>query len=227
MKTERSCVQPVPHYYQVWSPDGKAGKLPALIGLHGYAGDMVSMMRLAESIAEDSMIVASMQGPHQFILPAAESGGTRKTGFGWLTPFRDVESRLRHHQFVRDVREDLIRNFDANPTRIFLMGFSQACALNYRFTFTDKGLLRGVIGVCGGLPGDFASNEQYQPTDASILHIAATEDEFYSTERTRCYEAALRKLATDVIYKEYPSPHVFPRASIPFIQNWLRERCAS
>jgi hypothetical protein len=51
----------------------------------------------------------------------------------------------------------------ASPTRArLLLGFSQTCALNYRFAFTHAGTLRGVVGICGGLPGDWETGERYQ-----------------------------------------------------------------
>ncbi len=222
---ERCVAQNVQHYYRLALPPGEAGPLPVLIGLHGYAGDMASMMRLARTIAGGEMIVASLQGPHQFLLPENGSSPSRKVGFGWLTPFKDEESRLRHHRFIRDVIDDLQRNYGAKLDKIFLMGFSQACALNYRFAFTHTGLLRGVIGVCGGLPGDFDQNPRYQPLSASILHIATTQDEFYGPERTCTYQSRLSRLASDVVYKEYEGPHQFPRRSLPFIRHWILERC--
>jgi pimeloyl-ACP methyl ester carboxylesterase len=43
----------------------------------------------------------------------------------------------------------------ADPARVFLLGFSQSCALNYRFAFTHPDRLRGVVGICGGIPGDW------------------------------------------------------------------------
>jgi predicted esterase len=40
------------------------------------------------------------------------------------------------------------------PERHLLAGFSQAMALNYRFASTYPDAIRGVIAICGGLPGD-------------------------------------------------------------------------
>ena len=59
----------------------------------------------------------------------------------------------------------------ADPARIFLLGFSQSCALNYRFAFTYPDRLRGVIGICGGLPGDWETSALYQPTKAAVFHL--------------------------------------------------------
>jgi phospholipase/carboxylesterase len=162
---------------------------------------------------------------HQFWTPAVEAVETRRTGFGWLTNHRPEPSQARHHALVEAVIAEARREFGADRARVLLMGFSQSCALNYRLAFTRPGLLRGVIGVCGGIPGDF-DDPKYREIPASILHIAASQDPFYSTDRTRGFAGALRRLARDVTYREYESGHVFPRDSLSFIREWILARCS-
>jgi predicted esterase len=226
MEVDRQVELLVPHYYQLAMPEGTLhNRLPLLVGLHGYAGDMVSMMRLAKEIAEEDMIVASVQGPHQFLSPPLEEGNTEKIGFGWLTKFRSEDSQARHQQLIRAVIEDATKHCHADARRVFIMGFSQACALNYRLVLNQPGLFRGAIGVCGGLPGDLARSHKYQQVPAAILHIAATQDKYYSLQHTHTFEKALRRYAEDVTYREYESPHAFPRRSLPFIRTWILDRC--
>jgi predicted esterase len=122
------------------------------------------------------------------------------------------------------VIEDLRDAYRADIKGVFLMGFSQACALNYRLAFTHPGMARGVIGVCGGIPGDF-DGPKYTQIPAAVLHIAAREDRYYSSERARSFESALRRLASDVSYREYEGPHALARRSIPFIHKWILDRC--
>jgi predicted esterase len=225
MELERRTQQTVSHYYQLSVPDGNShGRLPLLIALHGYAGDMSSMMRVAKGVAGEEMLVASLQGPHQFWVPSVDALDTRKVGFGWLTQFKSGESQERHHELVRKVIRELHDSHRADVKRVFLMGFSQACALNYRFAFTHPGVLRGVVGVCGGIPGDF-DNPKYTHIPAAVLHVATREDQYYRPARTRLFESALRRLASDVSYREYDGPHAFPRRSIPFIHKWILDRC--
>ncbi len=221
---DRRVQQLVPHYYQIRIPDHKPHRrLPMLIGLHGYAGDMISMMNVARGIGGEELIVASIQGPHQFLHPALETGNTETVGFGWQTPYRSEDSLARHHQLIRRVIREAAAIFNADAGRVFLMGFSQACAMNYRLAFTHPSLLRGVIGVCGGIPRNF-DDPRYKRTAGSVLHIAATRDPYYPLDRARLFEASLRRHADDVTWHEYDSPHAFPRRAIPFIRHWILER---
>jgi len=220
---EREVTIPVAHPFILSAPRGSEG-LPLLVALHGYAGDMTSMLRVAQAIAGDEIAVAAVQGPHQFWFPSVDQVSTRKTGFGWLTDYRPEASQARHHRLVEGVIDAACRELDADRRSVFVMGFSQACALNYRFAFTRPGALRGVIGVCGGIPSDFA-DAKYVEIPAAVLHVAAQDDEYYRPERTRPFADALGRLSRDVTFREYPGPHVFPRAAIPFIRDWILDHC--
>jgi predicted esterase len=181
---------------------------------------MASMMSVARGVADESMIVASIQGPHQFLSPALETGNFETVGFGWQTPFRSEDSVNRHHQLVRRVIREAATLYRADSSRTFLMGFSQACSMNYRLVFTHPGLFRGAIGVCGGIPGDFR-DPKYRHYDGSILHVAATRDQYYPLERSRAFGRELLRLADDVTLHEYDAPHAFPRRAIPLIRRWI------
>ena len=123
---------------------------PLLISLHGYGANKRQMMRESRLIAPGNFAIASLQGFHQHIRDPKEPGGPLRFGFGWLTNFKSEESVAVHHRALRDLITVLVANEKLDSKRIFLLGFSQSCALNYRFAFTHPELLRGVIGIAGG-----------------------------------------------------------------------------
>ena len=109
----------------------------------------------------------------------------------------------------------------ADPSRVFLLGFSQSCALNYRFAFTHPETLRGVIGICGGLPGDWETSTTYRQSQIDVLHLAGTRDEFYSPERVQDYEKQLQTRARSVVFKSYDAGHEIIREMRPDVVQWL------
>ena len=141
-------------YYDV--RPGPSSPAPLLIALHGYGANKQQMMREAQQMAPETFAIASLQGPHQHIREPRQTGGPLRFGFGWLTNFRSEESVALHHQALLDLIRALTDDGIADQSRIFLLGFSQSCALNYRFAFTHVDILRGVVGICGGVPGDTA-----------------------------------------------------------------------
>ena len=200
---------------------GTTAPAPLLIALHGYGANKRQMMREAQLMAPKNFAIASLQGFHQHIKEPFEKGGPLRFGFGWLTNFRSEESVDVHHQAVIDMIRTLIDEGVADGSRIFLMGFSQSCALNYRFAFTHPQYLRGVIGICGGLPGDWETSALYQPAEVDVFHLAATRDEFYPPERVKDYEGQLRTRARSVQFTSYDATHDFVPEMRPDVVQWL------
>jgi polyhydroxybutyrate depolymerase len=194
---------------------------PLLIALHGYGGNKQQMMREAQQIAPPSFAIASLQGFHQHIREPRERNAPLRFGFGWLTNFRSDESVAIHHRALLDLIDTLTEAGVADPARIFLLGFSQSCALNYRFAFTHPGRLRGVIGICGGIPGDWETSDAYHHGPIDVLHLAGTRDEFYPPERVRDYERQLATRARAVEFKTYDGTHeIVPQMREDVVQ-WL------
>jgi predicted esterase len=220
--TERSLSAEIKLYYDL---DG-AGTAPAplLIALHGYGANKRQMMREARAIVPAGFAIASLQGPHQHLRDPKEPGGTLRFGFGWLTNFRSEESVAIHHRALLDLIESLVADGIADQRRIFLLGFSQSCALNYRFAFTHPKVLRGVSGICGGMPGDWNTSELYKETDAAVFHLSGERDEFYPPLRTADYAAQLRERASDVEFKSYDAGHEIVQAMRDDMRDWLDKR---
>jgi len=218
---ERSFPAQVKLYYELAVPS--ATPAPLLIALHGYGANMKQMMREAKQIAPTGFAIVSLQGFHQHLKDPKEPGGPLRFGFGWLSNFHPEDSVRVHHQALLDLIETLIAEKIADGRRLFVLGFSQTCALNYRFAFAHPDLLRGVIGICGGLPGDWETSDVYKPTNAAVFHLAGTRDEYYSPERVSDYEARLKLRAKDVTFKSYDAAHEIVPAMRDDIKAWLKK----
>jgi predicted esterase len=218
-KLDRALEARVNLYYDL--RPGEISPAPLLIALHGYGANKRQMMREAQLLAPDRFAIASLQGFHQHIKEPREHGGPLRFGFGWLTNFRSEESVAVHHQALLDLLKILTDEGVADPRRIFLLGFSQSCALNYRFAFTHGDRLRGVVGICGGLPGDWETSVVYNPAEIDVLHLAGNRDEFYPPERVHDYERQLKMRARSVVFKSYDAAHEFVPEMRPDVVQWL------
>jgi predicted esterase len=206
-------------YYDVYQPAMRPA--PLLIALHGYGANKRQMMREAQAVAPEGFAIASLQGFHQHMKEPKEPGGPLRFGFGWLTNFHPEDSVEIHHNALLDIINTLAEEGVADRKRIFLLGFSQTCALNYRFAFTHSEILRGVVGICGGIPGDWETSAIYQPTNAAVLHLTGTRDEFYSPSRVADYEERLRLRASVLEFKSYDAAHEMVPAMRDDIKTWL------
>ncbi len=221
VETDLTLRAEVKLYYDLHKPDILPA--PLLIALHGYGANKRQMMREARQMAPESFAILSLQGFHQHMKEPKQPGGPLRFGFGWLTNFHPEDSVAIHHHAILDLINDLATQSVVDGERIFLLGFSQTCALNYRFAFTHPHILRGVIGICGGLPGDWDSSQDYQPTNASVFHLTGAQDEFYPPERVARYEKQLRMRANDVTFKSYEADHNIVPAMRNDVKAWLEK----
>jgi phospholipase/carboxylesterase len=212
-------------YYDLHVPE--ATPAPLLVALHGYGSNKRWMMREARFIAPEGFAVAALQGFHQHIKEPREPGGPLRYGFGWLTNFHPEDSVALHHRALLDLVNTLTEQGVARRGEIFLFGFSQSCALNYRFAFTHAEVLRGVVGVCGGLPGDWETGGAYKPTRAPVLHLHGTRDEVYPPARVSDYGERLGLRAREVEVRAYDAGHELTPAMRDDSRAWLAARAAA
>src|SRR5437879_1706499 len=153
---QRTLTAQIRLYYDLVPAAG--GLAPLLIALHGYGASKWHGLREAKMIAPEGFALAALQGPHQHLREPKEKGGPLRFGFGWLSSYRPEESVAIHHRALIEMIETLTDEGVVDAKQIFLLGFSQSCALNYRFAFTYPNILRGAIGICVGLPGDWETS---------------------------------------------------------------------
>jgi phospholipase/carboxylesterase len=219
---DRALAARINLYYDLHT--SSTGPAPLLIALHGYGANKRQMMREAQMMAPEGFAIASLQGFHQHMKEPREPGGPLRFGFGWLTNFRPEESVAVHHEAVKDLVSQLIEEGVADPAGIYLLGFSQSCALNYRFAFTHPERLKGVIGICGGIPGDWDQNPVYKSSQLDVFHLAGMRDEFYTPEHVRDYQQQLATKARSVTFKSYDAGHELVPEMRVDVKQWLEQR---
>jgi predicted esterase len=203
-------------HYLLYAPESITSSTLLVAALHGYGQTPEVMLRLAGNMLGQKHVIASVQAPHPFYL----SQGSSQVGYCWITN-RHSESSIRlHHEMLRHVFSEVGRECAIPPERRMLLGFSQPVGLNYRFAATHPSEVRGVIGVCGGIPKNW-DDGPYRRTQAALLHIARKEDEFYKPEVTERYADRLRLRADDVEFHLLEGGHRFPSKAGPIVEPWI------
>ena len=207
-------------YYDVFIPDVLQAPAPLLIAVHGYGAHKRYMMREAKLVAPENFVIASVQGPHHHYRPTEDG---YRVGFGWLSDHKPEEYVALHHSFLLRVIDKLDRDASIDPSKIFLYGFSQACALNFRFAFTHRDVAAGVIGVCGGIPGDLDTNPKYKPFDARTFYLYGDDDEFYTQDKFAGFDEKLRSTLPNYASKHYVAKHEITEEMRTDIRGFLDE----
>ncbi|MET0753374.1 MAG: hypothetical protein ABWZ66_08370 [Pyrinomonadaceae bacterium] len=208
-------------YYDLFVPENAASSAPLLLTVHGYGANKRYMMSEAKRVAPENFVIASVQAPYQHF---RETDKGYRTGFGWLTDYKSEESVSIHQNFLLELIEKLRSENVIDMSKIYLYGFSQACALNFRFAFTFPSLLRGVIGVCGGIPSDLETNEIYKPLHADVFYLYANGDEFYPLEKYQSFKEKLKSRLNIFTSKEYTAKHEITDEMREDVKTWLKGR---
>lgn len=207
-------------YYDLHLPERAERPFPLLIAVHGYGAHKRYMMREAKAVAPENFAIVSLQGPHQHFRRTDDG---YRIGFGWLSDHKPEEYVRLHHKFVLDVIDKLAGDGLIDGERIYMYGFSQACALNFRFAFTHPDVLRGVIGVCGGIPGDLDTNPNYKPFSAETFYLYGDDDEFYPQEKFLEFDGKLKARLPNYRSKHYTAKHEITDDMRKDMSQFLRE----
>lgn len=203
-------------HYLLRLPETIDSRTLLVVALHGFGQSPEIMLPLTEKMFGAHHAVASLQGPNQFFMDAK----TMQVGYGWNTSRHAAASIRLHHEMVQHVLTEAGREYGIPRERRILVGFSQPVSLNYRFVATCPDEVRGVVGVCGGIPGDWASG-LYQPVSAAALHIARRQDEWYPPAVTEQYPERLRLRVMDLEFHLLEGGHHFPSQGNVIVEGWL------
>lgn len=220
LQTDLSVPATIRLYYDLYVPETAKTPAPLLIAVHGYGAHKRYMMREARAVAPEDFIIASLQGPHQHFRQTADG---YRVGFGWLTDHRPAEAVELHQNFLNDLIEKLSAEGTVDPQKVHLFGFSQACALNFRYAFTHPERLRSVTGLCGGIPGDLDENQAYRPFDAETFYAYGDDDEFYSEEKFDKFDEKLRSMLPNYRSKKYAAKHEITNEMRADVKSFLEE----
>ena len=215
--TDRTFAAQLDCHYLLQVPDVVDSRTPLVVTLHGFGANPEIMLKLTAALFDTPVVIASLEGPYQFFLGAE----TRSVGYGWITSRRPAESIRLHRDMVTHVLDEVGREFNIPAERRILAGFSQAVALNYRFAATCPDAVRGVVAICGGLPGDWDEG-RYQKMSAAVLHIARRQDGYYPPDVTGSYPERLRRRSADVEFHLLDGGHVIPSDGARLVGPWLR-----
>ena len=131
--------------YVVQTPPEKTTHTPVLILLHGYGSDERDLFELKSSLPENFLII-SARAPYP--LP---NGGyewyemTDANGHHDGNPQQLANSRGLITKFIAQV----IEKYKADPTQVYVAGFSQGAIMSYQVGLTAPGNVAG-IGVLSG-----------------------------------------------------------------------------
>jgi predicted esterase len=209
---------PVTCRYLLAAPEVIPAEPAIMLTLHGYGSNPETMMRLTTLTVDSNVVVASLQAPNQHYTGDGPRSGV--ASYNWGIRQHHADSVRLHHDMVLRTLAELQARFGVGPRRCFLMAFSQAVGLNFRFLGTHPDAVAGVVAICGGVPKDW-EEPKYRDFSTPILQIARSEDEFFPEETAAGFAERLRQHASDVEFHMIPGQHRYPSNARDFVRPWM------
>jgi phospholipase/carboxylesterase len=189
----------------------------ALIMLHGYGSNEADLFALAGKIPTEFLVI-SVRAP----LVLGE-GQCAWFSLDWSKgePVRDKKETEVARVAVKQFIDEAVEAFDIDPSRLFLLGFSQGAILSMAVALTFPGVAKGVIALSGRVLEETKSQVKdiLPKTHYFIGH--GVSDQVLPVHYAREAKEYLAGLGADVEYHEYPIAHTISMEEIEKFVAWL------
>jgi phospholipase/carboxylesterase len=197
---------------------------PLLVLLHGIGADENDLLPIAAEL-DPHLKVVSLRAPRRHY-----------SGYAWFQIDFGASGALTPH--VAEAREtlaDLVRWLESaperhgtDPSRTFILGFSQGAMMALGLLRNRPELLAGVIALSGRSPEGLFDAHAARAAVARVPLLVAhgTRDDVLPIVEGRRTRDAFATSSTDFTYREYPIGHGVGPEEIALVGQWLSTRLA-
>lgn len=195
---------------------------PLLVLLHGVGSNEQDLMGLAPTLDRRFFIV-SARAP---LTLGHASYGWYHIDWSSGVPSMDPEEAEKSRNVLLRFIDELLQNYNIDPKRVYLMGFSQGCIMSIYCALTEPEKFAGIVGMSGRLvPG--MRERTVSPDrlkDRPMIVVHGTEDTVIPIADGRALRDYLQSLPLDLTYREYSMGHWVTHESLNDITAWLEKR---
>lgn len=194
------------------------GPYPTVVLLHGRSGDENVMWLLDRALPTGCLLIA----PRAIVPdPAGGYAWHPRRPHEWpsLPMFDPAVAAVV--QLVRGLPFE----YDADPDRIFFMGFSQGAAVALATALRHPGLLRGVVSLVGFMPtGVDPVQALVALSGLPVMMAVGARDEVIPLDVARAAAQVLRDAGADLTYREYETGHRLDSAGMHDVGQWWKQQ---
>ena len=205
-------------HHVVRPPKAPSERPPLALLLHGLGADEHDLFGLAPWL-DPRLVVVSVRAPREAV----------PMGYSWFDidwteepPRIDLGHVVQSRETLVDFARRTAERHGADPSRIFLVGFSQGSTMAMACAMSHPHLFRGVVAHSG------RACFRVQPTDAHprvrgfpVLLQHGSADPVVPVSYGHDAREVLSNLGMDVSFGEYPIGHEISSQSLADLAGWL------
>jgi phospholipase/carboxylesterase len=195
---------------------------PLLVLLHGIGADEHDLAGLAPAL-DPRFTIVSLRAPRPY-----------QVGHAWFDlAFRPDGTVIPDLEQARETLADLVRwlegapeRFGTDPSRLYLLGFSQGSMMSLGVLHAAPARLAGVVALSGRFSDQMFATTTPRDAIAGVPVFLAhgTLDDVLPIANGRSTRDYLQPLLRNLTYREYPIGHGISPEELRTIDAWLRER---
>jgi phospholipase/carboxylesterase len=207
----------LPHLVRM--AEGEAATPPLLLLLHGYGSNEQDLFGLTPYL-DARFLVLSVRAPYTLMPGGYAWFELAFTDAGMISDMAQAESsRTRLVQFIGEA----IAAYDADPTQVYLLGFSQGAIMSAGVLLTEPEVVAGAALLSGSVPQEplagMAEAARLRGKPVLILH--GLYDDVLPIEHGHQSRDLFSTLPVDLEYHEYPMGHEISADSLNDLIAWL------
>ena len=197
--------------------EATSARPPALLLLHGRGADERDLVGFAAAL-DPRLLVISARAP-----------GPLGPGFHWYelgsAGLPDAASFTRSRDLLDRFLDEIVAGYNIDPTRLFLLGFSQGAVMSGAMLLTRPAKVAGAVLLSGYLPlrSELTTDETgLRGKPVFVGH--GVRDAVISVHFGREADSYLRGAGAVPTYREYPVAHQIDDVELRDIADWLVAR---
>ncbi len=206
-------------HHVVRQPKKESNNPPLLIMLHGYGSNELDLFSFAEELQDDFLIV-SARAPLTMMM----------VGYAWYTihwdasdgKFSDIPEAKASLEKIDTFIEELKNEY--NPSKIFLLGFSQGAILSYAYTLNFPNKVNHVIALSGYVNSELLPTEVDKNIQTDYYASHGSVDQVLPVDLARKSIPFIKDLGLDIEYSEYPVGHGVAPQNFYSFKDWIDKR---
>ncbi len=194
-----------------------------LLMLHGYGSNEQDLFSFAHELPDELLIISARA-------PLSLAFG----GYAWYTihfesgddKFSDIPEALNAKDVLVRFIDELQETYHFEPSKSFLMGFSQGTILSYAVALSFPKKIQNIIALSGYVNNELITaptdTTPYKNLDFFCSH--GSIDPVIPVEWARKTPAYLQDKNITHVYDEYPVGHGVAPQNFLELQNWIQKR---
>jgi phospholipase/carboxylesterase len=203
-------------------PKAGTGKPPLLLLLHGVGSNEDDLFELQNEL-DPRFMVLSARGPRTL---RSGSYAWFDVQFGPNGPLINPQQAESSRQHLLSFIPEAVSAYEADPTQVYLMGFSQGAIMSASVALTDPERVAGAVLMSGRILPEIQDKlaPRGQLARLPILLIHGTEDATLPIANGRASRDLLTELGVNLRYREFRMGHQVTAASLAEVNAWFTER---